>query len=57
MTTTEAKKKVIVVGGGIAGLSAGIYALKAGFDAEIYEKNYGEWALINESLMNYWEKK
>ena len=37
--TTEAKKKVIVVGGGIAGLSAGIYALKAGFEAEIYEKN------------------
>ncbi len=35
----EAKKKVIVIGGGIAGLSAGIYALKAGFDADIYEKN------------------
>ena len=32
-------KKVIVIGGGIAGLSAGIYALKAGFEAEIYEKN------------------
>ena len=31
--------KVIVIGGGIAGLSAGIYALKAGFEAEIYEKN------------------
>ena len=31
--------KVIIVGGGIAGLSAGIYALKAGYDAEIYEKN------------------
>ena len=35
----EGKKKVIVVGGGIAGLSAGIYALKAGFDVEIFEKN------------------
>ncbi len=33
------KKKVIIIGGGISGLSAGIYALKAGFDAEIYEKN------------------
>lgn len=32
-------EKVIVIGGGIAGLSAGIYALKAGFEAEIYEKN------------------
>ena len=31
--------KVIIIGGGIAGLSAGIYALKAGFEAEIYEKN------------------
>ena len=35
----EGKKKVIVVGGGIAGLSAGIYALKAGFNVEIFEKN------------------
>ena len=33
------KEKVVIVGGGIAGLSAGIYALLAGFDAEIYEKN------------------
>lgn len=32
-------KKVIIIGGGIAGLSAGIYALKAGYSAEIYEKN------------------
>lgn len=33
------KKKIIIIGGGIAGLSAGVYALLAGFDAEIYEKN------------------
>ncbi len=33
------KEKVVVIGGGIAGLTAGIYALLAGFDAEIYEKN------------------
>lgn len=32
-------KKVVIIGGGIGGLSAGIYALKAGFEAEIYEKN------------------
>ncbi len=32
-------KKVIIVGGGIAGLSAGVYALLAGLEAEIYEKN------------------
>lgn len=32
-------KKIIIIGGGIAGLSAGVYARKAGFDAEIYEKN------------------
>ncbi len=36
---TNAKEKVIVIGGGVAGLSAGIYALLSGFDAEIYEKN------------------
>lgn len=34
------KKKIVIIGGGIGGLSAGIYALKAGFDAEIYEKNH-----------------
>ena len=28
-------KKVIVIGGGIAGLSAGIYAKKCGFDVVI----------------------
>lgn len=33
------KEKAVIIGGGIAGLAAGIYALKAGFDAEIYEKN------------------
>lgn len=32
-------KKIVIIGGGIAGISAGIYALKAGFEAEIYEKN------------------
>lgn len=32
-------KKVVIVGGGIAGLAAGIYAQKAGFSSEIYEKN------------------
>ncbi len=35
----NSKEKVVVIGGGIAGLTAGIYALKSGFDAEIYEKN------------------
>lgn len=32
-------KKVIIIGAGIAGLSAGIYAQKAGFQSEIYEKH------------------
>lgn len=32
-------KKVIIVGGGVAGLSAGIYAQKAGYDSVIYEKH------------------
>lgn len=32
-------KKIVIVGGAISGLTAGVYALKSGFDAEIYEKN------------------
>ena len=32
-------KKVIIIGGGISGLTAGIYLQKAGFNTEIYEKN------------------
>ena len=33
------KKKIVIVGGGIAGLSAGIYGRLAGYDVAIYEKN------------------
>lgn len=33
------KKKIIIVGGGISGLSAGIYALKEGYEPLILEKN------------------
>ena len=29
-------QKVVIIGGGIAGLSAGIYAQKAGFESVIY---------------------
>lgn len=32
-------KKVIIIGGGIAGLTAGIYARQSGFDAEILESH------------------
>ena len=35
----NSREKVIIVGGGIAGISAGIYALMAGYDAVIIEKN------------------
>lgn len=31
--------KVVIIGAGISGLTAGIYALKQGYEAEIYEKN------------------
>ncbi|MGY3778638.1 phytoene desaturase family protein [Isobaculum melis] len=33
------KKKIIIIGGGISGLSAGIYAQKNGFETTIYEKH------------------
>lgn len=39
MEREKTTKKVIIIGGGIAGLTAGIYAKKAGFEAEIYEKH------------------
>ena len=32
-------EKVVIIGGGIAGLSAGIYARLAGFEVDVYEKN------------------
>lgn len=32
-------KKIVIIGGGIAGLSAGIFAQMNGFSSEIYEKN------------------
>ena len=33
------KKKVIVIGAGVAGLSSGIYAQKCGFDVTILESH------------------
>lgn len=32
-------KKVVIIGGGIAGMTAGVLLQKAGFETEIYEKN------------------
>lgn len=32
-------KKIIVIGAGIGGLSAGIYGRLAGYEVDIYEKN------------------
>lgn len=33
------KKKIIIIGAGISGMTAGIYALQNGFNVEIYEKH------------------
>ena len=33
------EKRIIIIGGGVAGLSAGIYAEQHGFHAVILEKN------------------
>ena len=33
------KKKVIIIGGGIAGLSSGVYALRCGFDVTVLESH------------------
>lgn len=48
----EEVKKIIIIGGGIAGLSAGIYAQKHGFISEIYEKNH-----TNGGLCTCWNRK
>ena len=32
-------KKIVIIGGGVAGLSAGIYSQQNGFDTEIIEMN------------------
>ena len=37
--TNKEKKKLIIIGGGISGLTAGIYALDNNFDVTIYEKH------------------
>lgn len=37
--STPVKKKVVIIGGGIGGLTAGVYAAKYGFDTELYEKH------------------
>lgn len=34
------KEKVIIIGAGLSGLTAGIYCLDNGFDVEIYEKHF-----------------
>lgn len=34
------KKKIVIIGGGISGLTSGIYAKLNGYDAVIYEKNH-----------------
>lgn len=39
MKKVDRKKKIIVIGAGLSGLSTGIYALKSGFEVEIFEKN------------------
>jgi phytoene dehydrogenase-like protein len=39
-TNEQDAKKIIIIGAGIAGLSAGIYARKNGYDATIYEQHY-----------------
>jgi flavin-dependent dehydrogenase len=47
------KKKILIIGAGVSGLSAGIYALKNGFDAEIYEKGYVSFNCSCSSLYSY----
>jgi phytoene desaturase len=45
-------KKVVIIGGGVAGLSAGIYAAMNGFDTEIIEMH-----TIAGGQCTAWERK
>ncbi len=36
-------KDIIIIGGGIAGLTAGMYAKRAGMDTILFEKNVSGW--------------
>lgn len=36
----QTKKKIIIIGAGISGMTAGIYALENGYDVTIYEKHF-----------------
>ena len=45
-------KKIVIIGGGVAGLSAGIYARLNGFDAEIFEMHS-----ITGGQCTAWERK
>ncbi|MGB7171846.1 MAG: FAD-dependent oxidoreductase, partial [Acidobacteriaceae bacterium] len=35
----DPKKKIVIIGGGIAGLSAAVYALRCGYAVELLEMN------------------
>lgn len=44
--------KVLIIGGGVAGLAAGIYAQKAGLDSTIYERHG-----VPGGLLSWWNRK
>ena len=46
------KKKIVVIGGGVAGLSSGIYSQLNGFETEIYEMH-----TIPGGQCTAWERK
>lgn len=52
MNQTKEKPHLVIVGAGISGLSAGIYALDNGFDVDIYEKH-----TIAGGLCTGWERQ
>ncbi len=53
------KKAIIVIGGGLGGLSTGIYAQMNGYETTIYEKNPvpGGLAILIYTLFPYYVKK
>lgn len=49
-------KKVVIIGGGISGLTAAVYGAKAGLDVTLFEQHTipgGEWYRVGSGRVSY----
>ena len=50
------KKKVIVIGGGLGGLSAAISLQQKGYNVDLYEQNKIVYLNVNDVQINIWKQ-